>query len=82
MHLTTVAVLLGLTLAGSAHAAGLGAARLGASGARMTDCIEQQSTMKVADTIGEPRNCCDGQLRCAQYLATTKLARGQLDPHT
>lgn len=26
--------------------------------------------------------CCDGQLRCPQYLATTKIARGHLDPHT
>ncbi|MBV9735303.1 MAG: hypothetical protein JO209_05295 [Acidisphaera sp.] len=77
MRIITATALLGLALTASVQAASLRAAPRDAK-----DCLGHQDALRVADTIGAPENCCHGQLRCAQYLATTKVVRGQPDPHT
>jgi hypothetical protein len=37
---------------------------------------------RVADLIGTPQPCCNRELGCAQFLATTRVERRHVEPHT
>jgi hypothetical protein len=41
-----------------------------------------QAAYVMPQAAPAPTNCCDGQLKCAQYLPTTTLQRAKPQPRT
>lgn len=42
----------------------------------------QSGLMRVAASVAKDGDCCVGQLRCTQFLATRSILKPDLDPRT
>ena len=48
----------------------------------LPSCLAMRSGVsRVAVTVADPAQCCNGRLRCAQFLSTNRVVRPANDQH-
>ena len=78
MKIALVTSALTLVLAFSAHAMELRTP----VGKQLFTCATSGVSRVAAIVDAMPAPCCEGQLKCAQFLSTTGIVKPRLDPRT